>query len=106
MSFVSDSTELDVGVRDATLPPNRHVSPAVLSVLIHCHALVEPLPESAVHGGTVKWFLEEGIIEPCPRDRSCGYTTTERGRKWLDMILATPMPVSRWIDPREEKAEE
>jgi hypothetical protein len=33
---------------------------------------------------------------------SASYQLTERGQKWIDMILATPMPVNRWIDPREE----
>lgn len=29
------------------------------------------------------------------------WRTTERGRAWLDLILETPMPVCRWVDPRE-----
>lgn len=31
------------------------------------------------------------------------YELTERGNAWLDQMLSTPYPVTRWVDPRFEK---
>lgn len=76
------------------------MSPAEMSILIHCHALAKPLSESVVTSDTIKWFLAEGIIEHDGREHSSGFKTTERGRKWLEMCLETPMPIMRWVDPR------
>ncbi len=28
------------------------------------------------------------------------WSLTERGEKWLEMLLSTPLPVSLWMDPR------
>lgn len=75
------------------------MNPAFLSVLIHCHAVAEPLQGSPVHRDAVMFFLNNGIIAVDDRDGS-GYATTERGRRWLEMILETPMPVQIWTDPR------
>lgn len=77
-------------------------SPSDIEVLIWYHARVEPHERHdapAVSTARLR-FLEDGVIEPCDSSGS-GYRTTERGRKWLRMILATPYPVQAWIDPRE-----
>jgi hypothetical protein len=29
------------------------------------------------------------------------YNTTERGRAWIDLLLETPLPVKKWLDPRK-----
>jgi hypothetical protein len=48
------------------------------------------------------WFLRDGIIEPWDAySPEPIYRTTEKGRRWLDLICDTPMPVQKWIDPRE-----
>lgn len=46
------------------------------------------------------WFLREGII-----DRGDEFAhATDKGRAWLEMVCATPMPEQQWIDPRDGKA--
>jgi hypothetical protein len=76
------------------------ISPAYLSVLIHCHGLCSPIKESMVNSEAVEVFLRDGIIEIDTDRQGCGYRTTEKGETWLEMILTTPYPEFRWIDPR------
>jgi hypothetical protein len=47
-----------------------------------------------------------GVIEVKnhANDVPCTWTATLRGRAWLDLILETPMPVCRWVDPRQDSA--
>ena len=79
------------------------VSPSDLEVLIHFHCC--PTPHPRMHSpavmSAVDKFVEAGILQES--DEESGYATTERGRKFLDMILATPYPQHVWIDPREQK---
>jgi hypothetical protein len=77
-----------------------HMCPAALALLVHCHELCDPIPESTVNSEIMKWFLAEGVVKECG-DFGCGYTTTERGRKWMEMFLKTPMPEQKWVDPRD-----
>jgi hypothetical protein len=34
---------------------------------------------------------------------SRGYEITERGQKWVKMLIETPLPELVWIDPRTTK---
>ena len=75
------------------------ISPAYLEILIHCHCVPSPIEDS----DAVELFLRDGIIEPDPRRNGPGmYQTTDKGAAWLEMMLATPYPVNKWIDPRLE----
>jgi hypothetical protein len=48
------------------------------------------------------WMLAEGVIEPFePTGSEPVYQATERGQAWLRMITETPIPVQKWVDPRE-----
>ena len=40
------------------------------------------------------WFGQQGIVDHKGM-------ATAKGRAWLDLILETPMPIQRWIDPRD-----
>lgn len=42
-----------------------------------------------------------GLVEPWP-GREGYVTTTEKGKKFIDMIMATPLPVNEWVDPRKD----
>lgn len=50
---------------------------------------------------TRTWFTENGLIEFNQWDAPA----TEKGRAWLTMICATPLPKQKWIDPRFELAD-
>jgi hypothetical protein len=80
------------------------MSPSDLEVLIHYH--VSPEPHSRRNAPAVRdaidRFFGDGILESLPDDAK-QYTTTARGRKFLEMILSTPYPKLVWIDPRKEE---
>jgi hypothetical protein len=44
-----------------------------------------------------KWLLANELI--C--QDSGTWELTARGRYWIDMMCATPLPVTTWADPRE-----
>jgi DNA-binding PadR family transcriptional regulator len=82
------------------------MSPSDLELLIHCHACPAPHPRlhaPAIQAG-LKRFLAAGVIEYETSERKgSGYMTTEKGQKWLKMILDTPYPEHRWVDPRDSE---
>lgn len=83
------------------------MTPLALEMLIwFCTRAAEagPFPNLKTHEPQKEirnWMRADGIIEPWD-DLSPEpvYRATERGQAWLRMILATPMPVLQWIDPR------
>jgi DNA-binding PadR family transcriptional regulator len=79
------------------------MSPSDLEVLIHCHAIPGPHPrfDSGAIQDTLDQFCADGIIERVANTLD-EYRTTDRGQKWLEMILETPYPEQCWIDPRLE----
>jgi hypothetical protein len=55
----------------------------------------------------VNQFMDEEIIEiPDGMEGRGLFTATDKGRAWLEMICATPMPVQQWIDPRAPSGSE
>lgn len=84
------------------------MTPNSLNVLLHYHCVCEPHPRKdapAVKQETAH-FLRIGIIEAEPNGRNgSGYVTTDKGKAWVDLILATPKPVCMWVDPRSIKEE-
>lgn len=46
-------------------------------------------------GGAYGFLRHHGLIEGDAK-----VSITDRGMVWLDMILATPFPEQRWVDPR------
>lgn len=78
--------------------------PIDLDFFLHCHYACDPHPRknAPAYQEAARALFMKGLIVA---DHSTGnnYATTERGQKWLEMILATPLPELRWIDPRGEK---
>lgn len=76
------------------------MSPSDLEVLIHCHGSCEVHPRGgapAVNDG-IKKLLDHGMIKLIGEKREI-YTTSSKGRMWLDYILNVPLPVNSWIIP-------
>jgi 5-keto 4-deoxyuronate isomerase len=74
------------------------MTPVDLEVLLHCHYKTEMLSNAPSYQRAKNRFISAGIIEAC--GGGCGYTTTERGKVWLSMLLETPYPTASWADPR------
>lgn len=80
------------------------MSPSDLEVLIHYHRCPAQHPRydaPAVIEATKKFLMDE-IIKVDYGNES-GYSTTEKGRAWLSMILKTPYPVQFWVDDNGNK---
>lgn len=52
---------------------------------------------------TTMRYLRDGIFGATD-DFESGYRLTDRGEKFLQMILDTPYPEMEWLDPRKPKA--
>jgi len=72
-----------------------------LEVLFHyrcCPTVAWPYGETPAHGTTVSKLVEAGLM-----DRADFPAVTERGLAFIDMLLATPVPVQKFVDPRFEQ---
>jgi len=78
--------------------------PADIEVLLHYYT--SPYPWSKEHTGDpleiCLVYLAHGIFEKIDGDYGKEFTVTMKGAKWIEMILSTPFPEFRWVDPREK----
>lgn len=85
-------------------------TPLAVEILIHFATSLGPHPriEAPAVQETVDSFVRDGILAPqAPSNnpvpaghKAPGFVMTTKGRAWLAMILATPYPESRFVDPR------
>lgn len=76
-------------------------TPVEIEVLLHYVISLDPHPRSRapVVEATTKKFLSLGIFAEDPSANS-GICVTPMGFKFLEMILDTPYPIHKWVDPR------
>lgn len=93
--------------RKVTLPkPLPRVTPLHLQIMLAAN--LEELQPQRWASAPVQEFAQElveaKLIEVINRDPDTsipmGWITTDRGSAWLKMLLATPLPVSAFMDPR------
>ena len=74
------------------------ISPTGLKVLLHLFTVSSPYPQNREtwFDNLMTQWTEDGIV----RAKGDTYELTHKGCAWMEMILATPMPVERWCDPR------
>ena len=79
---------------------NTIYSPARLDILLHYrgHADKHPHHGHPYFNEQIAEFIEVGLLTAYPQEP--WYTLTERGEKFIDMLLDTPFPKQVWIDPR------
>ena len=72
----------------------RIVSPGYIRQLLDIYSL--PKPE--LNELFVNELCTDGLIDrrDCP-------AVTDKGAKWIELLEATPFPVQKWIDPREDE---
>jgi hypothetical protein len=84
----------------------RKFTPSDIEVLIHCHCFAEPHPrlEAPAIKDTIRCFLKEDLIVP-DNTKEHIFWTTDKGKKLIDMLCETPLPVlyQGWKDPREDE---
>lgn len=73
------------------------MSPFELRFLLHCYYSPEPFEAitNKVIGDFAEQMLTEGILLKA-EEKNC-YTVTEKGRVWVERILATPQPIQKWV---------
>ena len=84
------------------------MTPNDIDILLHYYTTPEEHGRIAAPAvsETVHSFLDRGILRLVTSDEKArwagSYRVTEKGNKLVEMLCATPDPVNRWIDPREE----
>lgn len=81
---------------------NTIFSPARLEILLHFRYSPKPHPWQERIADTLREFIDEGLLQEGSQF-DANYSLTPMGEKYIDMILETPYPVPRWIDPRTER---
>lgn len=74
-------------------------APVHLVTLVQCHAW----PEGPTSEGAAQELVAQGLADRVLEAGSHRWNLTERGLKWLDMLLQTPLPEQAWVDPRATK---
>lgn len=68
-----------------------------VEVLIQIHCL----PNAEISTAIANDLNKAGVVLFSESEGK--YKLTPRGEAWLDMILSTPLPEQRWVDPRSEE---
>lgn len=58
------------------------------------------LPRRTSRADSLNTLIKRDLI----RDHGCEYRLTDRGRMFVDFLIATPLPESAWFDPRLDNA--
>ncbi len=81
------------------------MTPFELDILLHYYAIREDHPvvdrQPPIWPETCDAFLNEGLIEiiPVVQRQYCTYRLTERGKAYIEHVLAVPLPVVKWVLP-------
>ena len=82
-------------------------TPNDIDVMLHYY--VSPRPHDRVHAPAVQesinMFVKNGMLCPSKDNQGSGFCVTTKGQVWIDMLLATPFPVERFVDHRTLKGE-
>jgi hypothetical protein len=84
----------------AGLPEEYWACPLTIIALLVAHG------EGRIHHQRAFEALRNsGLVEDW-REKSGYVRTTERGQKFIEMLVATPLPEQRWVDPRQKTSPE
>lgn len=75
------------------------LTPLHLKILLHCHTSGEDWQYlSPVHREYRDDLAGLGLIEPC--DAPKNWTTSERGKVFVEGLLSHPLPIQKWVMPK------
>lgn len=77
-------------------------TPYQMTILLHHHASSAEFPrqDAPAYAGQIEMLTNMGLLH---RTDEGFLTTTQRAHALIDMWSFTPLPVTRWIDPRFEE---
>lgn len=75
-------------------------TPNDIEIIIHYYVSPVDHPRAAAPAvqQSIKMFQDNGLLD-------IGLKITPKGMYWIEMLLSTPFPELKWIDPREEKGD-
>lgn len=81
------------------------MTPFELEILLHMY-YTPTKPDAFVRRArilpqTLCALITDGVIEECPVKEPdyCEYRLTERGKVYIEHVLAVPLPVVKWVLP-------
>lgn len=83
---------------ESTLPTEYWPCPLCIVTLMEAHAT-----GTIHHQRAFEALRNSGLVEDWPGYEGERVQASERGKAFIEMILATPLPVQRWIDPRKQE---
>ena len=79
------------------------LSPLKIELLLHIYCKPVPFdhPPAKAYGDAKEEFFDRGLIA-VDNTKPCGFYLTERGKAFIRLILATPLPEHSnvFVDPR------
>lgn len=84
-----------------------HWTPYEIEIILHHNSSKSPFPRwtAPAYESTVSHLVQREIliaVEAFELDLP-HITTTERGKVFVQMLLNTPLPENKWLDPRDGK---
>jgi hypothetical protein len=75
--------------------------PLNAELLLHSHCIAAPMPrmDAPAVRESVEFLLTEGMIELYLPDGPDRYRTTDKGRFFIEHLMAVQFPVQRWEIP-------
>lgn len=79
------------------------MTPCEIEVMLWCCGHLDPHPKFLYPAilAAINKFEKLGLITRSERFNV--FSATEKGKAWVAMICATPLPVLEWLDPRTRK---
>jgi hypothetical protein len=73
------------------------ITPNALDILIHYYVSPKQHPrfDAPAVQESIKEFCQKGIL----KQNNESFITTDKGKAWIEMILETPYPIQKFINP-------
>ncbi len=81
---------------------NTNWSPLQVKLLLKIHTTQTLKPNdipSEIHKNELQYFITNGLVEKV-KDINHTYALTYKGEAFIEMLLNTPLPTLKWVDPR------
>jgi len=81
---------------------NTNWSPLQIKLLLKIHTTQTLKPNdipAEVHKSELQYFITNGLVEKVEKINHT-YALTHKGEAFIEMLLNTPVPILKWVDPR------
>lgn len=74
------------------------MTPFEIELLIHYYCSASPFPrnDAPIMEDTIKWFLENDLIEFYGKEKDC-YRTTDKGEAHIIQLCSLDLPERAWV---------